>query len=338
MGNFDELILMRLNRAMKTRLMLSTALLLSLTALHGSAGAADRFMTVGTGSDPGVYYAAGAAICRLVNAKRAEHGIRCSVGASGGSIYNLPPLRRGEIEFAVVQSDLQFYAYNGTELFSKQGSFQDLRAVFSLHAEQFTVVARADSGIATFADLKGRRVNIGNPGSGHRATLELLLAAIGWTTADFSLAAELKPSEQSRALCNNEIDAMVFVVGHPNKSIHDAANACEVVLVVVSGPAIDRLVAKNKTLYEHSFILGGLYRGNPNATRTFSVRATVVSSTLVPEEMVYAVVRAVFEDLPKFTQRHPALADLQEEWMVRQGLAAPLHPGALRFYRERKLR
>ncbi|MFQ5960807.1 MAG: TAXI family TRAP transporter solute-binding subunit [Candidatus Methylomirabilales bacterium] len=323
---------------MKTARVLSALLLLSIGSFWGTAGAAEQFITIGTGSDPGVYYAAGAGICRLVNAKRADYGIRCHVGSSAGSIYNLPPLRRGEIEFGIVQSDWQFYAYNGSKRFSKEGPFKDMRAVFSLHAEQFTVVARADAGIAKFADLKGRRVNIGNPGSGQRATLEVVLAAMGWTTADFSLAAELKPSEQSRALCNNEIDAIVFVVGHPNKSTREAANGCDVVLVDVSGPAIDKLVAGNRLVYEHGFIPGGIYRGNPKATRTFSVRATVVSSTLVPQDMVYAVVKAVFDDLSAFTRQHPALADLQAEWMVYQGLATPLHPGAARFYRERKLR
>lgn len=323
---------------MKAVKILAAVLFVSCASLSGSAGAADRFVTIGTGSDPGVYYTAGAGICRLVNAKRPDHGIRCHVGSTAGSIYNLPPLRRGEIEFAIVQSDWQFYAYNGSKQFSKEGPFNDLRAVFSLHAEQFTVVARADAGIAKFADLKGRRVNIGNPGSGQRATLELVLAAMGWTTADFSLAAEVKPSEQSQALCNNEIDAAVFVVGHPNKSTREAANACDVVLVDVSGPVIDRLVVENSLVYEHGFIPDGLYRGNPKATRTFSVRATVVSSTLVPQDMVYAVVKAVFDDLPTFTRQHPALADLQAERMVYQGLASPIHPGAARYYRERKLR
>ncbi|MFQ5961486.1 MAG: TAXI family TRAP transporter solute-binding subunit [Candidatus Methylomirabilales bacterium] len=323
---------------MKTGLMLSTALLLSLTALHGPAGAADLIMTIGTGSDPGVYYAAGAGICRLVNAKRAEHRIRCNVASSGGSVFTLAPMRRRELGFGIIQSDLQLYAYTGTKLFSKQGPFQELRAVFSLHAEQFTVVARADSGIATFADLKGRRVNVGNPGSGQRATLELVLGAMGWTTADFSLAAELKPSEQSRALCNNEIDAMVFVVGHPNKSIQEAANTCNVVLINVGGPVIDRLVADSKGVYEYQTIPGGLYRGNPNETRTFGVRATLVTLALVPEDMVYAVVKAVFEDLPAFRRQQPALANLQPKEMTRRGLAVPLHQGAARYYQEKNLK
>lgn len=324
-------------RPIKSVKILAAVLFVSCVSLSGPAGAADRFMTIGTGSDPGVYYAAGAGICRLVNAKRAAHGLRCHVGSSGGSILNLAPLRRGEIEFGIVQSDWQLHAYNGTKRFSKDGPFQDLRAVFSLHSEPFTVVARADSGITKFSDLKGQRVNIGNPGSGQRATMELVLAAMGWTAADFSLAAELKPSEQSGALCKGDIDAMVFVVGHPNRSIRDAANACDVVLVDVSGPVIDRLVAENSTIYYHEIIAGGLYRGNPNDTRTFGVKATVVSSTLVPQDMVYAVVKAVFDDLAAFSRQHPALADLQAKEMVHQGLAAPLHQGAARYYQEKNL-
>lgn len=323
---------------MKSTQIASAVFFLIITIPNGPAVAAERFVAIGTGSDVGVYYAAGAGICRLVNAKRAEYGIRCHVGSSAGSIFNIPPLRRGEIEFGVVQSDLQLQAYKGTKQFSKQGAFKDLRAVFSLHAEQFTVVARANSGISTFADLKGRRVNIGNPGSGQRATMEQVLAAMGWTTSDFSLAAELKPSEQSGALCNNEVDAIVFIVGHPNRSIQDAAKACDVIMVEVSGPVIARFVKENNIVYEHGFVPAGVYRGNPNTTRTFSVRATVVSSTLVPNDMVYAIVKAVFDDLAAFSKQHPALAELQAEWMAKQGLAAPLHPGAARYYKERKLR
>ena len=298
--------------------------------------AAERYMTIGTGGAPGVYYAAGAAICRSVDDHRADLGITCHVGASGGSINNLGPLRRGETEFGIVQSDWQLFAHRGAERFAADGPFEDLRAVFSLHMEPFTVVARADSGIARFTDLKGRRVNIGNPGSGQRATMERVLDALGWTTADFSLAAELKPSEQSRSLCRGDIDAMVFVAGHPNDSVGDAAKSCDVVLVEVDGPIIDQIVASNP-VYRPVTIPGGLYRGTPDETRTFGVRATVVSTTRVSADMVYAVIKTVFGDLAAFKARHPALAKLQPKAMATEGLSAPLHEGAKRYFVEANL-
>jgi TRAP transporter TAXI family solute receptor len=314
----------------------AVSLTVGLSFVTAPAAAAERYMTIGTGGAPGVYYAAGAAICRSVDAQRADLGIACHVGSSGGSIYNLGPLRRGETEFAIVQSDWQRVAYQGAGRFAAEGPFEDLRTVFSLHTEPFTVVARADSAITRFTDLKGRRVNIGNPGSGQRATLERVLDALGWTTADFSLAAEMKSSEQSRSLCRGDIDAMVFVAGHPNDSVADAAESCDVVLVEVDAPIIDRIVADHP-VYRPVTIPGGLYRGTPGETRTFGVRATVVSTTRVPADMVYAVVKTVFGDLAAFKARHPALAKLQPKAMATEGLSAPLHEGAERFFLEANL-
>ena len=196
-----------------------------------------KFITIGTGGVTGVYYPTGGAICRLVNRGRKEHGIRCSVESTGGSVYNLNTIRAGELDMGVAQSDWQFHAYNGTSKFEDQGANKELRAVFSVHPEPFTVVARADSGITTFDDLKGKRVNIGNPGSGQRGTMDVVLNAMGWSTGDFALASELKSSEQAQALCDNKIDAMIFTVGHPSGSIKEATTSCDAVLVDVTGGA-----------------------------------------------------------------------------------------------------
>ena len=178
--------------------------------------AADQYVTIGTGGVTGVYYPTGGSICRLVNKDRASHGVRCTVESTGGSVYNINTIRAGELDLGVAQSDWQYHAYNGTSKFADAGAFTDLRAVFSVHPEPFTVVARADSGIRDLMDLKGKRVNIGNPGSGQRGTMEVLMEALGWDKSTFALASELKSSEQSKALCDNKIDAMVFTVGHPS--------------------------------------------------------------------------------------------------------------------------
>ena len=217
-------------------------------ALLAPAAYAEEFITIGTGGVTGVYYPTGGAICRLVNKGRKEHGVRCSVESTGGSVYNINTIREGELEFGVAQSDWQYHAYNGTSKFEEAGPFEGLRAVFSVHPEPFTVVARADSGITNFEDLKGKRVNIGNPGSGQRGTMEVLLGEMGWTTDDFELATELKAAEQSAALCDNQIDAMVYTVGHPSGSIQEATTACDSVLVNVSGEAVDKLVGDNSFL------------------------------------------------------------------------------------------
>ena len=294
---------------------------------------AAEFVTIGTGGVTGVYYPTGGSICRLVNKGKKEHGVRCSVESTGGSIYNINTIRAGELDMGVAQSDWQYHAYNGTSKFAKKGPFKELRAIFSVHAEPFTVVARADSGIKNLNDLKGKRVNIGNPGSGQRGTMEVLMKAKGWTKSDFKLASELKASEQSKALCDNKIDAMVYTVGHPSGSIKEATTTCKSVLVNITGPAVDKLVNDND-YYRTASIPGGMYMGNANETKTFGVGATFITSSKVSETVIYNVVKAVFENFDAFRKLHPAFANLKKSEMIKDGLSAPLHRGAVKYYKE----
>lgn len=310
------------------------AIVAAVTALGGgSVAAQDTFIAIGTGGVTGVYYPTGGAICRLVNRNRKEHGIRCGVESTGGSVFNINAIRGGELEFGVAQSDWQFHAFNGTSRFEEQGPFEDLRAIFSVHPEPFTVVARADAGISSFEDLKGKRVNVGNPGSGQRGTMEVLMGAMGWSMDDFAVASELQAAEQSQALCDNNIDAMIYTVGHPSGSIQEATTACDSVLVNVANDAVDQLVADN-SFYRTATIPGGMYRGSDADTMTFGVGATFVSSMAVPEEVVYEVVKAVFDNIDQFRGLHPAFANLDPSEMANDGLSAPLHPGAERYFRE----
>ncbi|MDJ1007972.1 MAG: TAXI family TRAP transporter solute-binding subunit [Paracoccaceae bacterium] len=309
---------------------------LAVAATIGGAGIAtaqQTFIAIGTGGVTGVYYPTGGAICRLVNRNRAEHGIRCGVESTGGSVFNINAIRGGELEFGVAQSDWQFHAFQGTSRFEENGPFPELRAVFSVHPEPFTVVARADAGIETFDDLQGKRVNLGNPGSGQRATMDVVLEAKGWTTDDFALAAELQAAEQSQALCDNNIDAMIYTVGHPSGSIQEATTACDSVLVDVVGPEIEALVA-DRPYYRVATIPGGMYRGNDDDTTTFGVGATFVTSANVPDDVVYEVVKAVFDNIDQFKGLHPAFANLDAQTMATDSLSAPYHPGAERYFRE----
>ncbi|RBW50139.1 TAXI family TRAP transporter solute-binding subunit [Marinobacter sp. F3R11] len=292
-----------------------------------------RFVTIGTGGVTGVYYPAGGAICRLVNMDRKEHGIRCSVESTGGSVYNLNAIAQGELDLAVAQSDWQFHAYNGSSQFKDDGPNKKLRAVFSMHPEPFTVIASKGSGITTFEDLEGKRVSVGNPGSGQRATAEVLMNEMGWTMDKFSLAAELKAAEQSQALCDGNIDAFFYTVGHPSGAIKEATTSCDSVVVSVDNSATKALIDENP-YYRKAIIPGGMYRGSDNDVATFGVAATFVSSTDVPDDVVYQVVRAVFENFDSFKRLHPAFANLKKEEMVSDALSAPLHPGAVKYYKE----
>lgn len=296
--------------------------------------AQQQFVTIGTGGVTGVYYAAGGAICRLINMNRAEHGIRCSVESTGGSVFNLNTIRAGELDFGVAQSDWQYHAFNGTSQFENAGANGELRAVFSLHPEPATALARADANVSTFEDFKGKRFNVGNPGSGTRATLDVLIAAMGMSVSDFSLASELRPDEHGAALCDNQIDGFFYTVGHPSANIQDPTTTCGAKLVPITGPAVDALVAE-RPYYAMVEIPGGLYAGNPEPVQTYGVLATFVTSTNTSEDVVYTMVKAVFDNFEDFKRLHPALANLKEEEMIKNGLSAPLHEGAIRYYKER---
>lgn len=299
-----------------------------------SSQAAEKFITIGTGGVTGVYYPAGGAICRLVNRGRKNHGIRCSVESTGGSIDNLNAIAKGELDIAMAQSDWQYHAYKGTNIFKDQGAMTKLRSMFSLHSEPFTVVARKDSGIKTFDDLKGKRVNIGAPGSGMRGTMETIMKKKGWTAKDFKQATEIKASEQAQALCDNKIDVMIYAAGHPNGAVQEVTTSCDTVIIPVTGPDIDALVKENP-YYAQAVIPGGMYTGTDADVKTIGVKATFVTSSDVNEEVIYQVVKAVFDNFDNFKTLHPVFAGLDPKTLVSEGNTAPLHAGAARYFKEK---
>ena len=302
-------------------------------ALAFSAHADQRFITIGTGGVTGVYYPTGQNICRLVNRDQDTHGMRCNAESTGGSVFNLNSIAAGEMDFGVAQSDWQHHAYHGTDRFEDQGANPELRSVFSLHPEPFTVVVRGDSDIQSFDDIPGKRVNVGNPGSGQRGTVERLMAEYGWTMDDFTLASELPSREQGQALCDNRIDVILFTVGHPSAAIQEPIATCDARIVPVTGSVVDTLVEETP-YYFHATIPAGMYPGQDADVQTFGVGATLVTSTETTENAVYHLTRAVFENFDTFQGMHPAFEVLSPETMVSQGLSAPMHEGALRYYRE----
>ncbi|MCW9041841.1 MAG: TAXI family TRAP transporter solute-binding subunit [Pseudopelagicola sp.] len=306
------------------------ALVASMT--FSTAVTAQEFISIGTGGVTGVYYPTGGAICRLVNKSRKEHGIRCAVESTGGSVYNINTIKAGELEFGVAQSDWQYHAYNGTSKFA-DNPFPDIRAVFSVHPEPFTLLVRSDSGIENFEGLKGKRVNVGNPGSGQRATMEVVMDAFGVGMDDFALATEYKGSEMAKQLCDGNIDAMIYTIGHPAAAIKEATTTCDVTLVDVVGEPIEKLVADNP-YYRVATIPAGMYAGNDRDTTTFGVGATFVTSAKVSDDVVYVVAKSVMENIDDFRNLHPAFKHLDPKQMVNDGLSAPLHPGAEKAYKE----
>lgn len=298
------------------------------------ASAADTFVTIGTGGITGVYYPVGGAICRLVNKGRKTHGVRCTVESTGASVFNVNAIRSGDLSMGIVQSDTQYYAYTGTgaDQFIKAGPDNDLRALFSLQSEAFTLVARDDANIKAFTDLPGKRMNLGDPGSGNRSTLELLMKEYKWTPETFKLATDLKPAEMAGALCDNKIDAYVYVVGHPNGSIKEAATTCNSHVVPVEGGEVEAFM-KKYPFYPKAVIPGGMYKGTDKDVNTFGPRATLLTSAKLPDDVAYQVTKSVFENLDEFKKLHPALADLGPESML-SGNSVPYHPGALKYFKE----
>jgi uncharacterized protein len=300
----------------------------------GTAMAQDgNFVSIGTGGVSGVYYPAGGAICRVVNRGRLEHGMRCGVVATAGSVANIDGLRSGAFEFAVVQSDLSYSAATGTGKYAGEDPLEGLRAVFALHPEPFTILAQADAGISSLADLSGKLVNIGDPGSGQRATMEVVMDALGWDQGDFGRVFELSAAEQAGAFCEGRIDAMVYSVGHPSGAVQEVTSACGGVLVPVEGPEIDALVA-DRPYYQSATIPGGLYRGNSDDIASFGVDALLVTREDVPENTVHLMARSVFENLHQIRATHPAFSTLEAREMADADPGLTLHPGAARFFEE----
>ncbi len=291
-------------------------------ALAGSLNAAtgvvqERFVTIGTGGQTGVYYTAGQSVCRFLNRAEVQPAIKCNAPSTAGSVTNIVALESGEYEFGFIQSDHQHKALNGLAPFDKKGPLEDLRAVFSLQTEILTVVARSDSGIESFDDLKGKRVNIGVPGSGSRDTFD-----------------ELKPAEMASALGDNNLDAITYVVGHPSGAIQEALTNVDAKLIPVSGPEIDAFL-QHADYYTAAQIPAGLYPGVNTAVPSIGGKAVLATTSETDPEIVYQLVKAVFDNLERFKRLHPAFADLEAKDMIRVGLTAPLHEGAERFYKEK---
>ncbi len=317
-----------MNKIFKSSLL--GALVLSTTI---ATAAEQKFVTIGTGGQTGVYYVVGQSICKLVNRGIKDHNIKCNAPSTGGSVANINAIGAGEQDMGVAQSDWQFHAYNGTSKFEGKGN-KELRALFSVHPEPFTLVVRADSGINSFDDLKNKRVNVGNPGSGTRGTMEVVMAAKKLAMKDFSLKSELKAAEMSAALCDNNLDAITYTAGHPSGAIKEASVSCDSKIAPVTGPEVDKLIA-DFPFYAPAVIPGGMYKGTDQDVKTFGVAATFVSSTNTDDETVYQVVKAVFDNFKRFKKLHPAFAHLTEKEMISNALSAPLHDGAVKYYKER---
>lgn len=318
---------------MKKGLFLGVALATSMLFGSGLALAKTQFVTIGTGGITGVYYPTGGAIAKMVNKKKKEYGIRATVESTGGSVFNINAVLNGDLEFGIAQSDRQFQAVEGLAEWKDKGPQKDLRAVFSIHPESVTLVAAVDAGVQDINDLKGKKVNIGNPGSGQRQNAIDALETVGINIDKDIQAESIKASEAASLLQDGRIDAFFYTVGHPSGAIKEATSgARKVRLASITG--IDALLAKYP-YYAKATIPVTMYLGaqNDKDIETFGVKATLVTSAKVSDDVVYAITKEVFDNFDDFKKLHPAYATLTKEQML-EGLSAPMHPGAVKYFKE----
>jgi hypothetical protein len=290
-------------------------------------------VTLATGTPGGVYHPVGNAICRMFNLADKQQAMPCVAVSSDGSVANIRRIESGDTTFGLSQTDVAYAAFHGEGTFAPAGPDPKLRMLIALYPEAFTVVARAETDIRDFKDLHGKRVGIGRSGAGYTFTRDVVLGFYGWSVLDPERVLELGPAEQNQALCGDRVDAIIFQAGHPNGLTQEVTTGCRSRLVRVVGPPIDRLLTAH-SYYVASVIPGGMYIGNPDDVPTIGTQAMLVTSSDQPDALAYAVVKSVFKNFNDFRRLHPALATLKVEDMVPSEAVMPIHPGALRYFRE----
>ncbi|MBN2129499.1 MAG: TAXI family TRAP transporter solute-binding subunit [Sedimentisphaerales bacterium] len=293
-----------------------------------------QFVTIGTGSVTGIYYPTGGAISQMINRKFEQYRIKATVESTSGSVYNVNGVLRGDLDFGTVQSDRQYQAYHGLAEWSGRGPQTSLRSVFSVHPESITLVASEPSGIRAVEDIRGKRVNLGNIGSGHLQNSRDVLWAAGLSEKDLD-AEYVRALEAPGLLQDGRIDAFFYTVGHPNSSIEEATfGRIPVRLIPIEGAVAAHLL-QEYPYYAASVIPQEHYPQalNSEDIRSIGVKTTFVTAKETPENVVYAITREVFENFDDFKQLHPAYKKLTRRDMLK-GLSAPLHPGARTYYRE----
>jgi len=300
-------------------------------ALLATSALAYQYITIGTGGVTGVYYPTGGAICRMMNKVKKNTGIKCSVESTGGSVYNINNIKNGELDFGIAQSDVVYQAANGTGKF-KGKAYKDLRVVMSIHPELLTFVVRKDSGIKKLTDIEHKRINIGNPGSGNEASVNLLFSQPSLKNIHFNKEG-LKAAECPNALKDKKIDGYFYMVGHPTANIKDAANSTAIDLINLDGPAAQKLV-KEKSYYAFGTIPAGMYKGVNHDTKTYGVKAVLVTNNKMSNQAVYAMVKSILDNFNKFKRLHPAYKHLTKKDLLKGFDHKIMHPGAVKAFKE----
>ncbi|MGN7661142.1 MAG: TAXI family TRAP transporter solute-binding subunit [Anaplasma sp.] len=302
------------------------------------SGSQRSFVLIGSGSITNVYYSIGGGVCKFAALSHSEINkskrLVCATSATAGSVYNLNSIRRGAMDIGVAQSDIGYHAYVGNDLYGGTPPMDNLRLLASMHREYLTITVRKDSGINSIDDIKGKRINIGAPGTGVRTAIIALLKTKGWTIRDFLVTSDLRSSEQVQALCDGKVDVITDFVGHPNAAMQEASATCDAVMISLGDDLISEMT-KEYPYYHKGTIPAHTYINNSEKVDTISVRASMFATTALSDEMAYVVVKSIVSNMDRFRELSGALRGLKVEDLTggRRG-SVPLHDGAAKFYRE----
>jgi hypothetical protein len=285
-------------------------------------------------------YHFGRALCRLIS--RGPGDLDCDVSAadvglhSADYVHTLTNVRNGALDLGIIDSSVQYDAINKTGRFEYyDGDFKNIRGLFSVNGVPFTIVLRGNENLASFNDLEGKKVNVGNPGSPQRAIMDSLLEAQGWSKKSFQLAEELPATnnQDTMSLCFGAVDAVVRFNVQPDAATRHMVDLCDARLLPITGDMVDKLISKYP-YYSTQSIAAGTYASNAESVATFGLLETVVTSEEVDADTVYALVKSVFDQIDRLRNTHPVFSSLNPVDMISKGMTAPLHEGALKYYRE----
>jgi len=331
-----------------TRSILAYALSLSTAAALFAAQAAsaadikppasmDKFLAMGSGAKAGVFHPVGQGICEIINKDRMAHRLRCLNYETGGAVYNMQAVSFGTLQLGITRSDLSYQAFTGTGAFEAEPAIEDMRAVATLYSVPVAVIAKRSLGLNSVADIKGKRFNIGNDGSGKRELSNFIMRFMGWTRADFAATTEHDTGPMVRAFCDGEIDVLVEGLGNPAKLYADLAEKCDGMFLPFPTETVEKLKA-DYPYYADMAIPGGIYAETPDNVASFGYRALLVASKKVHPDAIYQVVHSLIGNLSELHAKHPSLDTLTPQAMANFGIFIPLHDGAARYYKEHNLR
>jgi len=293
-------------------------------------------LTLGTASESGVFYPVGKGISQMINKRKLEYGLRFITYSTSGSKYNLQAIRNGELDLAISRFDLAYEAYRGVNNFEKQDPFSDLRYIVTLYPMPIGVIVPQKSETNYLEDLKGKRINIGNPGSGKRSVANMIFQAMNWHNSDFKRVTGLATREMGDIFCGNGIDGIIELLGIPASFYDKITNKCQGRFIPIPSKVI-LSVQRNNPFIEFGEIPGGLYPHNPINVQTFQIGAILLTSRNISGDVIFRICETLFGNMEEFRKIHPALENFNLNNIKKKNTFIPYHNGAIKYYRKQGL-